>query len=770
MLSFSQTISRSLHTNFAPLKNKSDSRVLINCKIHFSQSQMPIDVMSYIVNHFFMAGVTFMCLSILVWGSMESKILHEDTRLPEYEYHLVTCFENIITSYFDNERTMLLSLPEVCGDHYNATHSEPTSRSYCKVIDFLFVSIQNRENHPLLVTGPAFNGTFKGVLPSEKGTVFNIILGNGDDDTVFNAFKSDLARISHLPFWNARGKFIIMSLSRNLSSVNFVPEENKLIKNVLGELWEKDVVNAIVLAHNIDTNTSTATVDIHTWFPFAEDHCRGPVERTVILDQWLIDGESGFVKNAKLFPDKMLNFFKCVVKASTFPHEPFIIFNRTEASNITRYSEGIEISVLQIIGSELNFTIQYLPEPQRKVNKIFSLYSEVSNKQSDIGFASSPRTYQTIGTRDYTIGYIRESIKWFGPLAKRSPRWKGLVIIFAPLMWLLVLTVYLIASLVFWLLANVNRRKNEHVSYKNAVLCFLQMFSVILGEAVFVTPHSWSLRLFFIVCVFYCLLINTSYQSSLISVLTHPQFEPAIDTVEELLKSKMAHGFVPFLRHWLNETNDAESREILRNYVNCSTLQSCLKRVVYKQDLAVCGGELHLLCLSYKKKYRISGGPKFVPFKDEVATFLASMFFRSGSPFLENFDRIIYRVVESGMVQKFWEDLEVFYRFGQIDEEGDEFDDENTDGHVSEAVVLTVDHLQGAFFLLLLGLAFSLTVFIIELFCFIFRHYLFFQSFHHCVTELKTRSFVNYKRHIIHRTFARSVNKRSLTGKLKMSS
>jgi hypothetical protein len=123
--------------------------------------------------------------------------------------------------------------------------------------------------------------------------------------------------------------------------------------------------------------------------------------------------------------------------------------------------------------------------------------------------------------------------------------------------------------------------------------------------------------------------------------------------------------------------------------------------------------------MSYQEKYSYSKGPKFIPFNDEVVSYLASMFFRCGSPFLESFNRIIYRVVETGMVQKFWKDINLW-------DVKDDDEDKDADGAGSDAVVLTVTHLQGEFILLLLGLTLGLTVFTIELICFCCRKYRFY--------------------------------------------
>jgi hypothetical protein len=701
----------------------------------------------------------------VVYIHVDAKFLYSDTGLTEHETHLVRCFGNIISKHFDTQRSLLVSIPEGCDEKSTTITIVPASRTYCKVIDFLFCSIHSYQKYPLLVSGPVFNGSFKNISLAEKVDGFNIILCKGDDDMVFSAFKSELKRLSYLPFWNARGRFFVIFLDRNSAAVDTVPEEQPLIRNIFGELWKNDVVDAIVLTPTVNACKSSATtLDIHTWFPFAKDHCRGPVVRTVILDQCVMDGESQFDKNANLFPDKMLNFHGCVMTASTFPYFPFVFPMKERDSNITYYSDGLEINVLETIASVLNFKVKFLPETKHTVSKWYGLFDEVLRKESDLGFAAMPHTVSAVGNREHSVGYLKETIRWFGPHAKPSAHWKSLVIIFTPSMWFLVLIVYLISSLIFWLLANVKNTVKEHVSYTNMLMCYLQTFSIILGEAVCVRPNTWYLRLFFIPWVFYCLLVNTAYQSSLISVLTNPRFEPAVDTVDGLLNSGMSYGFVWRFHFWYNRTNDTMSNKILNNYTPCPKLDLCLKRIASKQDFVICGGESHLLYLS-QTQYCVSGVPQFLPFKEEVASFFVTMFFRVGSVFLESFNKVIYRVTESGIVQKFWTDIKLNH-IGHIDEDGDEGAEEDADGDGSDADVLTVHHLQGAFILLLLGLAFGISVFIIELIYFNLKKYRFSPCIKPSVSEFKIRSYVKYKRHTIHKTFVGHVKERNKIGVL----
>ena len=115
-----------------------------------------------------MAGVRYLCLLLLVCGETEAKKLSADTGLPEHEHHLVKCCGNIISKNFDEERSLLVSVTEACDDQYNTTNLAATSRCYCKVTELLFASIHSYHNYPLVVTGPAQNGTFKNICIQKR--------------------------------------------------------------------------------------------------------------------------------------------------------------------------------------------------------------------------------------------------------------------------------------------------------------------------------------------------------------------------------------------------------------------------------------------------------------------------------------------------------------------------------------------------------------------------------------------------------------------------
>ena len=183
--------------------------------------------------------------------------------------------------------------------------------------------------------------------------------------------------------------------------------------------------------------------------------------------------------------------------------------------------------------------------------------------------------------------------------------------------------------------------------------------------------------------------------------------------MEELLTSHMPYGYTAPVKLWYENTEEPAFQTIIENGIECLSLDDCLKRIISTQEFAVCSGGLHKLYLSYQKKHSSSGVRKFIPFKDVMVSYLSSMFFRSGSPLLESFNSIIYRMVAAGMVKHFWEDIKM-REIGQKDDVNDN-EDEDDDEDGPDAVVLTVTHLEGAFILVILGLACGVIVFLIEL-------------------------------------------------------
>ena len=87
----------------------------------------------------------------------------------------------------------------------------------------------------------------------------------------------------------------------------------------------------------------------------------------------------------------------------------------------------------------------------------------------------------------------------------------------------------------------------------------------ILGAAIYFNPQGYLSAFFFVLWLFYCLQINTAYQSSLMGFLTNPGNLPAVTTLEELDNSGLDLYILEGTRH---------------NYENFDVMERILKKKI----------------------------------------------------------------------------------------------------------------------------------------------------------------------------------------------
>ena len=493
------------------------------------------------------------------------------------------------------------------------------------------------------------------------------------------------------PAWNSRARFAVAVTGK------IIPNGEKIISTILNAFWERNVINVIVLLPQTDYKA----ILVHTWFPFSQYHCRGPVIESSLLDKWLLEDKGRFSEGVFLFPEKLKDLQGCSLDVNTFPYEPFILPRKRkcpEGTNIC-YSSGLEINLLRTLSETLNFRIVYLIPPN---DTWVGLRRDLANRATDIVIASMTQKANSSKTYEISTIYIHDTLTWFSPSGEQSPQWENITEIFSELIWGLLSLSFIFLSLVIWQLATLD--KSEHTSYQSAFNCFFKVFCVLLGNTVDIKPRAFLVRVTFCMWLLFALIIGTAYQSSLVSFLTNPRFDATIGTMKELMKSDLKCGMYPGTISWF-EDNPYES-QILNKLVDCFDVDNCAKQMAYKRNMALLGGKLHLTFLS-ATKYNNRGTPLYVPFRESVSFYYISMAFPKDTILLDRFNEVIGRIVQSGFVGYWWGIIKN-RKIRQTEDDSDDADEKN------DLQVLTVQNLQGAFFIVVLGSGFALFVFLIE--------------------------------------------------------
>lgn len=134
-------------------------------------------------------------------------------------------------------------------------------------------------------------------------------------------------------------------------------------------------------------------------------------------------------------------------------------------------------------------------------------------------------------------------------VAQRQPEWMGMITIFETTTWAAFCFV-LIISAISW--CYLGRATPEKMAHKHFGLCFLNSFCVFLGVASNNQPFWHPVRIVFISLTLYAINVTTIYTSKLIQVFTDPPYQEQIDTIEEIIESKLAIGEFCYCLPFLN--------------------------------------------------------------------------------------------------------------------------------------------------------------------------------------------------------------------------
>ncbi|KAF5301866.1 hypothetical protein FQR65_LT08698 [Abscondita terminalis] len=211
----------------------------------------------------------------------------------------------------------------------------------------------------------------------------------------------------------------------------------------------------------------------------------------------------------------------------------------------------VTFKFLQTIAYALNMSFSHYHD---KINFIEGSYLAVFKSNNN-------KTYFSI--KD-TVVFYYEDMVWNVPPPKRISSLAVLKITFKPLLWLFVLLAFFATSTVWWLL--------EKVLKKESITCFevfLGVYSITLLGLTQRVPNTWGLRYAYITYIIYAIHIQTAFTSNLIQILTVAQYEPYINSLQDLAESNLSILIRDDTFNWLNsvDTKSILHKKIYEKFV-----------------------------------------------------------------------------------------------------------------------------------------------------------------------------------------------------------
>ncbi|XP_063853858.1 ionotropic receptor 21a-like [Scylla paramamosain] len=376
---------------------------------------------------------------------------------------------------------------------------------------------------------------------------------------------------------------------------------------------------------------------------------RRDVEEGVRLVERWRKGEAQW--GANLFPDKLNNFGGNELRALTFHYPPSIV--ESKAAEGTQKFDGVEIRLMETLAEALNFRLNLANPSDGRM--WYGIFDDLQHRRAFMGAANFFVTTSALQVVDMTVQHDVEPGCFITPLPAPLPRLVALVYPFTPTVWLVTVASLVCGTLMLYGVSLAA----HHLSRRNLWSPLTYADSLLYGVGIFVAvgmpnvPRGNATRSYFIMWVWYGLLLTAVYRSSLTAFLTIPLAQTPIDTLHQLEASDIpAVGSVGtnFLRQ-LEASSDPVVRRLANRYQDVSTPEEGLV-LTAKRKYALMENR-HFLDHAIAANFTNRLGEETLHVMQECfQAYRIALVMPKKSPYKPNFDAVVVRVVEGGLVSR----------------------------------------------------------------------------------------------------------------------
>jgi hypothetical protein len=632
---------------------------------------------------------------------------------PPERRHIALCLKNIIHQHFHRKSVILVSVPP---SHDNTIpNSIQNKNSY--LVDFVLQELNSAALWPLHVFRPDIQPPDISNEQPDKHRGYILFTWPTEENDLTETLASQHEALQYSRSWNPRARFVVVVTAYDNSHPHLVA------LNVSETMWTLNrIVNLIVVIANrditvtknrdIDGTEETHLVNIYTWFPYKGGHCAEPAE-VVLIAQCLSGSIGQLTTNEPLFPNKIPNNLQgCPIKAAVIDIPPYVIltekYKQTGGNTVYKF-RGLEIEYLLLVNDAMNSTLDFHHiKPDADLGD--RLRSGVADLYDGSDVAIGRMSRNSIHFADITIPFIFDAVKWYVPCPKPALRTDKIMGIFTPSVWVTMAVVIILTTLVSWRTCNgPTSAATESHTYRTVLYCAYNAWSAFMGVSVPEMPRTSKLRILFLVFVCYCFAMNTVFQAFFTSFLVAPGYGKKIASLDELKHSDLMYGRQIGMELSLEFLSVNDYKDLTLPRFECADHVACLQRVFTKGDITT-------MSLKIDAEYvflKVNGqsGKKMLCTVNKILLILDTvMCLTKGHPLLDRFNAVITRCMETGLVEKYWSELNHNLQLENVDK----FKDGDCEVCSEMYFVFSLSHLRVAFLVLGFGYFLSAMVFLFE--------------------------------------------------------
>lgn len=509
---------------------------------------------------------------------------------------------------------------------------------------------------------------------------YNVFITDSEEN-----FNSSLSFLVESKDFTSKGKFLIYYSQ-------YQEDYQKVAKDILQALWLHRVYKSVVVVP-VGPSRLFYALDVFA----SGEKCMN--EPRFVLVETCQDG--GTLKKWDLFKHSTpQDFLNCSIDVVSMIYPPYVIDEES----------GFEIQLIREIGKKLNFTLNFA------IENVTSDWNEGSGGNwtgklghvknfSAVGLGNFQAMEAMGSDFSFSVDYFHDSMIWVVPRADRLPRWLVVFVLFTPDVWLAWFLIFLGGGISICFFA---RTKGEIPDLKSLGCSLILALQGFIGNSSRTEPRTRNPRFVFLGLLIFCIVATSAYTSTLITVLTNDVYEHQVDSEEEILTSGMQIGGLKVSKGIFNGSDS--DRKIFDRYQTASDKDDVtdywLNRVKKQRNLATVMGQFYVKFLISSNDSSAcfpNARPAVYPVKEIIFTYSVKMVFAKNYILLKSFDNLISKFLMAGIIDKwageFLERLKKMEGLAQRNKRVEK---------------LTLNHVEGAFAILGMGLGLASIVFGLE--------------------------------------------------------
>ncbi|XP_076040830.1 ionotropic receptor 21a-like [Oratosquilla oratoria] len=445
-----------------------------------------------------------------------------------------------------------------------------------------------------------------------------------------------------------------------------------------------------------------------------------PVQR---INTWVRDS---FVQPLPLFPDKLSDLKGVTLDVITFEWEPNVLYFRSDDGEVL-YPYGTEIEVVKAFAQHLNFSVEFQEPPleelwgrQQEDGTWTGMVGILSRDEVDLAVVDLYLSAERTPFIDYSVPYDIEGSCFLSRMPAPLPRWQSLALPFRLETWLSILVGLVLSGLVLFVLARLSPHQ-EAPYFQSVQLCYLYTFGAHCKEPASKDPKRDATKVLVSFVWLYTILFTTAYCSNLTAFLTVTLQPSPMDTIQQLYHSGMeVSGLGNFYQKALLTATDPYLKGLAGHYKDYVYLKDMFPGV--QESRAVILQNRRFLEFTIATRFtKGSGEPSMRLMKECFAPHNVAMGLQKHSPLTSRVNLVIQRMLQGGLIDRWFLESFRVARDAKKSKAKEENlsgvqEDSSKDKSISSGVIpLSIDHLQGVFFILAICHLFSFLILLVEI-------------------------------------------------------